>query len=266
MNKYEQKQADRKAYYEDKAAEAASESERTHERARQLGSVIPFGQPILVGHHSETRDRNFRKRIDKTYQKGAELQQKSDYYAQKAASVGTAGISSDDPSAVDKLKIKLQVMEKDQAFMKAANRVIRSKKSDPDKVTALVALGASEQISTELLQPDFAGRVGFPSYRLSNNNANIRRVKTRIAELEASQARTDVEEAHEGFVYIEDTTENRVMFEFDGKPDETIRAVLKGHAFRWSPSRGAWVRQMTSNALWAAKRVLAELEPLTDKS
>ena len=25
-------------------------------------SVIPFGQPILIGHHSEKRDRNYRRR------------------------------------------------------------------------------------------------------------------------------------------------------------------------------------------------------------
>lgn len=147
MNKYEQKQADRKAYYEAKAAETASESERTHKRARDLGSAIPFGQPILVGHHSERRDRNFRKRIEKTHRKGAELQQKSEYYAQKAASVGTGGISSDDPDAVSKLKEKLTQLEAHQTLMKTANRIVRSKKtSDQEKIAGLAELGVSDPI------------------------------------------------------------------------------------------------------------------------
>ncbi len=43
--------------------------------ARKMAAVIPFGQPILIGHHSEKRDRNYRGRIDGRelkYTRGAE--------------------------------------------------------------------------------------------------------------------------------------------------------------------------------------------------
>ena len=262
MNTYEQKQADRKAYYEDKAAQASQDSDTTLARAHNMGSVIPMGQPILVGHHSEGRDRRYRGRIDNTFRKGVDEQKKADYYAQKAASIGKGGISSDDPDAIVKLKAKLQKMEDDQAMMKAANRIARSKKkTDQEKIASLGELGISEAAATKMLEPLY-GRVGFESWMLSNNNANIKRVKTRIAELAANQARTDVEEAHEGFTYREDTGENRVMFEFDGKPETEVRTVLKSHGFKWSPSRLAWVRKLNGNGIWAGRKVKEALLPM----
>ena len=42
-------------------------------------------------------------------------------------SVGTGGISSDDPQAVEKLEAKLAALEKNQEMMKAANAAIRMK-------------------------------------------------------------------------------------------------------------------------------------------
>lgn len=31
--------------------------------------------------------------------------------------------------------------------------------------------------------------------------------------------------------------------------------VLKSYGFRWSPNAGAWQRQLTDNAIYAAKRI-----------
>lgn len=35
-------------------------------KSNEMASVIPMGQPILVGHHSEKRDRNYRNKIHNT--------------------------------------------------------------------------------------------------------------------------------------------------------------------------------------------------------
>ena len=51
----------------------------------------------------------------------------------KIKSVGTGGISGDDPNALAKLKAKLEEREKHQALMKAANAAIRLK--TPRRVT-----------------------------------------------------------------------------------------------------------------------------------
>ncbi|MNT54138.1 hypothetical protein D3C72_1912720 [compost metagenome] len=69
----------------------------------------------------------------------------------------------------------------------------------------------------------------------------------------------EVEEEHEGFVMKIDNDENRIMFIFDGKPEDAIRAALKARAFKWSPSRGAWVRKITANALAEAERLKSVL-------
>lgn len=70
----------------------SAQSVSTSKRARDMGEAIPFGQPILVGHHSEGRDRNLRGRIHNTYGKAFALQDKAKHYEQKAARVGTGGI------------------------------------------------------------------------------------------------------------------------------------------------------------------------------
>lgn len=51
------------------AGEAVAREKTAHDRADQ----IPFGQPILVGHHSEKRDRNFREKIRAGFDKAHEL-------------------------------------------------------------------------------------------------------------------------------------------------------------------------------------------------
>lgn len=63
-----------------------------------------------------------------------------------------------------------------------------------------------------------------------------------------------------GYVYREDPQENRVMFLFDGTPAKETRDLLKRHGFRWSPTRSAWVRQLTGNVQWAAMDFMRALE------
>ncbi|HDQ4405507.1 TPA: DUF3560 domain-containing protein [Pseudomonas aeruginosa] len=262
MNEYEQKQADRRERLQERADKAASESTALYAAARKRAEAIPFGQPILVGHHSERRDRNFRAGINRMTEKSFALSDKAEHYQQKAAAVGTGGISSDDPDAIIKLRAELEQCEAAQARMKAANKAIRTAKTPDKQVPALVALGFSEAEAHSLLKGDFCGRVGFPAFQLSNNNANMTRIKKRIAELEARRSRETVEVETEGYTYREDTEENRVMFQFDGKPADEVRDLLKRHAFKWSPSRGAWVRQLNNAGIYAGKQVREGLAKL----
>ncbi len=61
-----------------------------------------------------------------------------------------------------------------------------------------------------------------------------------------------------------DTRDNRLRVFFDEKPDEGTRAALKGNGFRWSSNAGAWQRQLTDNALYAAKH-LECMQPVSDE-
>ena len=78
------------------------------DKAKQMASMIPFGQPIMVGHHSESSDRNYRSKIHNTFGKAFEAEDKAKYYQEKAETIeSNDAISSDDPDAIKKLKEKL---------------------------------------------------------------------------------------------------------------------------------------------------------------
>lgn len=172
----------------------------------------------------------------------------------KIRSVGTGGISSDDPQAVEKLEAKLAALEKHQELMKAANVAIRMK--DPTEGDAKLAeLGYTPEDIAKLREPDFCGRIGYPAYLLQNNNANIRRIRGRIEELKKRTENTPEGWEFDGGRVVVNTTENRLQIIFDGKPDTDIRTELKGEGFRWAPSQGTWQRQLTDNAMRAARRL-----------
>ena len=172
----------------------------------------------------------------------------------KIRGVGTGGISSDDPQAVEKLEARLAALEKNQEMMKAANAAIRMK--DPAKGDAKLAeLGYTPEDIAKLRAPDFCGRIGYPAYELQNNNANIRRIRGRIAELKKRTESTPEGWEFDGGRVVVNTAENRLQIIFDGKPNADVRTELKGEGFRWAPSQGAWQRQLTDNAMRAARRL-----------
>ena len=262
LSAYEQRVAAKRERLSDRAAAAKALSESTYSTAKHLASAIPFGQPILVGHYSEGRDRRYRARIHDKFGQAFAQQDRAAELARRAESYGTHGISSDDDKAIPKLEEKLSNLMESQNLMKAANAVIRrrGKKTDAEVQAQLVGLGLSAAVALETIKPDFAGRIGFPSYALSNNNANIRRVQQRIAELKTKADRQTREVVGSGYVYREDVEDNRLHFVFEGKPDDDVRSRLRRDAFKWSPSRGAWVRMITPNARGAAKMLLQWLD------
>lgn len=159
-------------------------------------------------------------------------------------------------SELQQAQAKLAEREAAQETMKKANALLR--KNDD---AGLRALGFSDDQIAELKKPDFAGRVGFPNYRLTNNNAEIRRLRGRVEELQSRVERVETEEAPKERTIgpgriVENVAENRVQIFFDGKPSEEVRNALKSAAFRWAPSAGAWQRQLTPNAVYAAEQAL----------
>lgn len=189
--------------------------------------------------------------LDRNMQDYKEVQKILD----KIKSVGTGGISSYDPQALDKLRVKLAKLVATQERMKAANAAIRLKNAEKGDAK-LSEMGYTPEEIKSLREPDFCGRVGYPSYLLSNNNANIKRVRDRITTLEKKQA----EPAPEGWEFdggsvVANAEENRLQILFDEKPDEETRAMLKQNGFRWSPRNSAWQRQLTPNAESAARRL-----------
>jgi hypothetical protein len=155
---------------------------------------------------------------------------------------GLRPIMSGDSDAVERLREKIAEAETMQSRMKSANLVVRKyiKKDHSVGITELVAQGFSESSAAKLFEPDFCGRYGFPDYALTNNNANIRRMKERLEQISKAKAATGFE-AHGENARLEDCpSENRVRLFYSGKPSEEIRSRLKSMGFRWSPTLGCW--------------------------
>jgi hypothetical protein len=255
MNSYEQKIEARKARLEARAARKTAEGDALYTRAHKMAEAIPFGQPILIGHHSEGRDRNYRGKIHSTFGRAFEAMDEAKELASRAASVGTGGISSDDPDAVIKLKAELAECEANQAKMVAANKLVR--KGD---VPGLIALGYPESIARKLLEPDCCGRKGFPGYMTSSNGANMRRLQGRIEQLQKAATREHKEILHSsGVRLVQNVEANRIQLIFPGKPDEATRKALKCGGFRWSPAEGAWQRQLNNAGIYAAQNFLRQM-------
>ena len=176
-------------------------------------------------------------------------------------------IMSGDANAIDRLTVKIDAAERAQNQMKAANKAIRTnaKAGEARQVAALMELGFSEAQAVELLHPQFTYQgQGFASYSLTNNNANIRRMKERLEQISKAQA-TEVQavECANGVTLEDDAPANRVRLYFPGKPSEEIRTELKSSGFRWSPSVGAWQAYRNNRTLATAKRMAGE--PVADE-
>ena len=178
----------------------------------------------------------------------------------KIKSVGTGGIMSDDENAIAKLTAKLEGLEKAQARMKSVNAYYRKHKT----------LEGCPDLNDDVrrkLEKGMSGSIHdapYPGWALTNNNANIHRVRDRIAALE-KEAQRAVENADaepvkgDGFELVENAEIGRIQFLFDEKPDDDTRALLKSYGFRWSPSQGAWQRMLNDNGRYAAQKVMEKL-------
>ncbi|MCS4309468.1 hypothetical protein M2404_003840 [Rheinheimera pacifica] len=253
---YAERQQSRAERYSARAAKAATASDAAYKRSHDLVSGIPMGQPILVGHHSEARHR---RTLDKSWNamgKSVQLSKHAEELASRAASVGTAGIASDDPEALQKLKEKLASLQKSQDLMKKANALIRQGKTEQ-----LPGLGLSKANIDALLTPQY-GRVGFASYQLTNNNAEINRLKKRIESLTRIHASEPMQYESEAFDL--NVAEGRLRFKFhNGKPSEEARKILgKRYAFKFSRTSEEWVRKVTPNAIADTRRAIKDLNAL----
>jgi len=184
---------------------------------------------------------------DRNYGEYAEISKLLD----KIRSVGMGGISADDDRAVEKLEAKLAGLEAMQEEMKTVNAYYRKHKTlDGCPVLSAEEIG---KLQSSMASDWRKNPVPYPSYLLTNNNANIRRTRQRIEDLKSQSeyagwafpgGRAEINEG-----------ENRLQLFFEEKPSEEQRRELKSNGFKWAPSQGAWQRQLTKNAIYAAGRM-----------
>lgn len=228
MNNYELKRQAKK----DRLINAVNKTDRhindLWSQQEKLTSVIPFGQPILIGHHSEKKHRRHISKIQSTSNKISSEISKKEYLENKINAIeNNTAISSDDPNALIKLKEKLAILESRHLQYKEYNKKAR-------------------QENKEILD----------AYILANSNQNIKSVKDRIAKLENSaKAVTKILYENETVKVIDNIEENRIQLVYNEKPSEEIRKELKRNGFKYSYTNNAWQRFRNGNSLYAAKAI-----------
>ena len=181
----------------------------------------------------------------------------------KISSVGMGGIMSDDPNAIEKLKIKLAELEQKQEKMRNVNAYYRKHKTVIGCEDLTVE--SAEWLEKAMKEPNTLTDQPYPKWALTNNSANIRRIKTRIETLEkeAERAAGNPEEiTGNGYTLRENSEIGRIQFVFDGKPVASVRDLLKSWGFRWSPREGAWQRMLNDNGRYAAEQLMKKLNEM----
>src|SRR5690606_4925755 len=126
--------ADRKRALEAKAARQLAEAEAHDQRARQIADLIPLGQPILLGHHSQRRAERDQERIVRHTAKAAEGYRQAAETARRAAAVGEAAAYSATPQVtarrIERTEAELRRIDRElhgstRQFRTAAGEVYR---------------------------------------------------------------------------------------------------------------------------------------------
>ena len=187
----------------------------------------------------------------------------NNYYMRKIENLlMNTTIYSNDELAIEKLQDRIAELEENQKMMKDVNAYYRKNgnldECDilPDNIKRKVL--ENMQIHTWDNKP-------FASYELTNNNADIRRNKERLEQLQKLKARAE-EKSEDKYIQVdglrieEDATDMRIRIIFDNIPSVETRDLLKHWGFKWSPKNSAWQRQLTPNGIYATKKVLEKLK------
>lgn len=162
--------------------EAKAQSAQQH--ADAMSNQIPFGQPILVGHHSEGRHRRDLARINSSQEHAWDHRAKAVSMTNRAENIDAqleASIYSDDPDAVERLAERVAGLEAERDRIKAYNASCRKGSPDP----SVLDEKQRRDLATALRVCAYQCKGGaFPSYHLTNLTGNITRNRKRLEALQ----------------------------------------------------------------------------------
>jgi hypothetical protein len=170
--------------------EAKSDALHAAGDLREERSGIPFGQPILVGHHSERRHRNAIDKAHNATRRAIENDQKAVEMARRADGIEAAAavaIYSDDVDAKERLTEKIARLEAERDRIKAYNASCRkAAKTGGTGDVSLLDAAQRADIATTARVCAYQLRAGgaFPAYALTNLGGNIARLKQRLATID----------------------------------------------------------------------------------
>ncbi len=211
--------------------------DRFHRNAASCPSIM------IVGAGNFPRQKH-EKKIRRTSELLREHEKIKENMERRIKGVGTAGISSDDSDALERLETKLAVLKERHEEMKKAN-AYRRKNGSWEGYDGVL----KDKVCRE-------GPTIYQFFNLPNSLAEIHRIDQRIKYLK-KQAETEYGDGwhFDGGVVKANKDENRLQLFFDDVPPEKTRADLRHCGFRWSPRNKAWQRMLTPDAIFAAKRL-----------
>jgi uncharacterized protein DUF3560 len=226
------------------AAKASAKSAARFDAVHKLADSIPFGQPILVGHHSERHARRDVERLDNGMRKGVEQAKLADHHASKASGLALQlerSVFSDDPDAIPALEARIAEAEAKAEKINALNKAWRAASKaggKPEEIAArLVASGACAEKLAATMAKTMAQCPWLKTpLDATGERAAARRDRERMELIRKRQARAAAAEANGG-VTVEFRGEY-VIVTFAEKPASAMLEALRAAEFRWCD--GSW--------------------------
>ena len=172
--------------YEEWAGKRQAKSDAAAAKSSELAGLIPFGQPVISGHHSEGRHRNHIKKIQNGFRSAWENQEKAESMAAKAATIRAQAenaIYSDDPDAAERLRERLEWLESRRNSVKSYNKSCRDGKPDPELLhpEERKYLNGPSHVVAHCTKPD--GQLA--AFVSTNIGGTIRTTRKRLEAIEA---------------------------------------------------------------------------------
>ena len=165
-------------------------------------------------------------------------------------------IKRTDKNAIEKLNQKIELLEAEKDFIKRSEKACKEYQKTKD-FSVFEKYNIPQKEAKEYVEQ--IERHGLPLIKGSSSiNAEIRRVKERIALLEKSKESEDENFDIENGRILVNKEAQRVQIFFDNIPDANTRDALKKRAFKWAPSAKAWQRTLTGNAIDAVKYLIKD--------
>lgn len=250
-------------YYKDKySKKLAFAINKSNSIEARMPSILISGAGNFNTRKKEKQN-NARESFWKEY---GNLFEQDNYYFNKIKNIITdKTIYSDDALAVEKLEAKIDSLTDNQNKMKLVNAYYKKHKTLTD--CELLTTQEIKSLNEVMTRFSYYGQP-YPSFELTNNNANIHRLVDRLNNLKSLKERAENNTNDyievKGLQTVEDTTDMRIRLIFDEIPNNEIRNLLKQNGFKWSPKNTAWQRQLTNNGIYATKQLLSKLKELEE--
>jgi len=130
LERDKERAAERAERFEGYSDNAEARSNAAYARVRAIGDMIPLGQPVLLGHHSEKGHRADIKRMDNGMRKTVEESRKSDYWKERAEAANRKAKGEHSAAFCDR-RIK-ECESKLRDFQRKIDKIPEQKVVNPD--------------------------------------------------------------------------------------------------------------------------------------